>query len=560
MLTSALSQLISSLNRRIDEKTETPSAWISKFFYVPDPRDPVTGEQFPPGPIILADHQKRIIDEALSKKEDGTFKYSTIIFSSIKKSGKSALSSAVALYMGMHNSFANIYCLANDGEQSSDRLYQPIKTCFLLHNQLDGPFKDIKYALDEVTLPNHTKIEAVPCNAAGQAGAQPLATFWSEIWAFNTDLKIKLFTEMTIPPTLYGKAIRWIETYAGETGNAALLEGLYQLGVKEGIPHPDFMDLTSDLSDNGEYVVFTNEDAGMFVYWDHEPRMSWQTPQYYATEARIHPVNEFNRIHKNLWVSAVSAFVQEEWWNACENLDLPVLSHGDRTPVVVAIDMAETFDCAALLAITRCPFSPDDSIAVRAVRILDPKIVGRIKQEEYVRPIIEEWKDWWNVICWVYDPYQMAKMAQDMVREGMGWFKSFGQHQPRAVADKSLYDMIVNRQITWSRYTTEGQVGGKGTQEDATLYRHVTRAGATTTDGRYRIQKLSANTHIDGCVALSMGAKQAMSLAITNQEGNPTSLVRMLQNREISLQEFSERVRKLSPQLREALEHERHRS
>jgi len=27
---------------------ETPSQWIERHFYVPDPRDPITGEQFPP--------------------------------------------------------------------------------------------------------------------------------------------------------------------------------------------------------------------------------------------------------------------------------------------------------------------------------------------------------------------------------------------------------------------------------------------------------------------------------------------------------------------------------
>ncbi len=553
MLTSALGQFINSLNRRVDEKTETPSEWIGRYFFVPDPRDPITGEVYPPGPIILADHQKRLIDEALSKDDKGHLKYSTVIYSAPKKSGKSAISSAVGLYVGMHNAFANIYCLANDGEQSSDRLYQPIKTCFLLHDQLEGPLKGIKYSLDEVVLPNHTKIEAVPCDAAGQAGSQPLLSMWSEIWGFETERKQRLWTETTIPPTLYGRAMRWVETYAGEVGKASLLENLYDVGVRQGTPHPDFTDLTSELSDNGNAVVFVNETAKMFVYWDHEPRMIWQSPEFYAVESTLHPVNEFNRVHKNLWVSPVDSFIQESWWDVCENSDLPILSAGDRTPVIVAVDMAETQDCAALLAITRCPFSPDDSIAVRAVRIFDPKIVGRIDQERLIRPVIEDWKQRWNVVCWVYDPYQMAKLAQDMVREGMGWFKSFGQHQPRAVADKSLYDMIVHKQVTWNRHTTEGDVGQKGTSNDNTLYKHITKAGATTTSGRFRIEKLSSNTHIDACVALSMAAKQAMSLAISNQEGNPQSLVRMLQNRQITLQEFSERVRVLKPELKDAI-------
>src|SRR5574340_616461 len=91
---------------------------------------------------------------------------------------KSAVTSAVALYMGMHNANSYVACMANDEKQSSARLYLPIYTCFRLHTQYNGPFATVRANKDEVHIPNYTKIEAVPCDAAGEAGAQPIGVFF----------------------------------------------------------------------------------------------------------------------------------------------------------------------------------------------------------------------------------------------------------------------------------------------------------------------------------------------------------------------------------------------
>src|SRR5690606_35376909 len=39
----------------------------------------------------------------------------------------------------------------------------------------------------------NTRIEAIPCDAAGEAGSQPLLSVWSELWAFNSDAKRRLW-------------------------------------------------------------------------------------------------------------------------------------------------------------------------------------------------------------------------------------------------------------------------------------------------------------------------------------------------------------------------------
>lgn len=528
-------------------QTQTPSDWLEEHFYVPDPRDPITGAELPNGPIRLAKHQKRIIDEALSRKPDGSLKYSTVIFSAPKKSGKSALTSGVMLYFAFHNPNSYVACIANDGKQSTDRLYAPVYTNFRLHRQLGGIFREINPNKNEVILDNFTKIEPIPCDAAGEAGSQPVFTAWSELWGFETDTKRRVWTELTIPPTLYGRAMRWVETYAGYTGQSTLLEQLYETGFKDGTPHPDFLDLQGQ---DGP-VVRVNDAAGMFVYWDTEPRMLWQSEDYYAVQAKTMPAAEFRRIHRNQWVSPSEAFIQEAWWEACEDINLPALADGDKTPVVVAIDMAVSRDCAALVATTRDPWRPDSEVAVRGVRIFSPKEMGSIiDQERDIRPVIEDWHSRWNVVCWTYDPHQMAKLAQDMTREGYGWFKPFGQGDPRAIADKELHDAIMARQVSWNRHTTEGQIGIKN-QTSESLFKHLSQAGAKVAGDKYRIEKLADSAKIDAAVALSMARHVTMQLAIGNRERDEGSLIEKLRRREITVEEFSRMVREQFPKLKE---------
>lgn len=550
LIQNAMQQLVMGLQQEVRRQEEKPSDWIERNFWVPDPRDPVTGEfDGVPGPIKLAQHQRDIVNEALSRDKEGKLKYSTVIYSAPKKSGKSALTSAVIMYMAHTNPYSALYCLANDGKQANDRLYGPISKAYDLHRSGRGPLADENPTLLKVRLSNGSQIEPLPVDAAGEAGSQPLMTAWSELWGYETPNKRKMWTEMTIPPTLYGYALRWIETYAGYKGVSELLEQLYQTGFVDGEPHPDFLHLQG----RDGPVVRTNERAGMFVYWDTEHRMPWQTKAYYRQEAEILPATEFDRIHNNMWVSPQDNFIREEWWDACESLDLPILQ-SKTTPVVVGIDMAETGDCAALVAVTRDPFTPDSAVAVRGVRIFNPKRLGGIiDQEKDVRPVIEEWAAKWNVVCWVYDPREMSKMAQDLTRDGLGWFRKFGQTNPRAVADKALYDMVISRQISWNRETTEGDVGYAGDSHQDTLRKHITLAGANTNNESRRLVKLSNTTKIDAAVALSQASQICMELALNNDELNVEKLIRQYQRHEISEDEFTQRVRQANPRLVERL-------
>lgn len=568
LFTSALVQAAQMFQRAAEEETRKrilPSEWIERFYWIPRPRDPITGAVLPPGPIVLTEFQRRLLNEALKVDETGKFKYVTVIWSAPKKSGKSAIAAAVANYLAETTDFARVYCLANDGKQSSDRLYGPIRTNYILHRTHGGPLADVRPSLTELIIPrNQSKIEAIPCDATGEAGAEPTGVFISEAWGWIEESKRRLFVEMTVPPTLYGFAIRWVESYAGYIGVSDLLYDLYQLGVVQGVPHPDFSDLVGR---DGEPVVYVNESARLFCYWDTKPRMIWQDDTYYEQEAKILPDMEFRRVHQNQWVSPVGSFIQPEWWDKCAD-PAAGLPEGSPTPVVVAVDAATSGDCAAIVAVCRNAVYPETDVDVVAAKIFKPKR-GVINLEETVGKTIREWNQKWNVQCIAYDAYQMEKLAQDYRQgkvfvpahetEGMSadereeyirrqqqavrnWYLVFNQHGQRAVADKRLYDMILNGQIHWNPNDLNSDIAERGMEE--TLTKHIKQAGAETKKGsQMRIEKLSRDAHVDGAVALSMAVDLCMRLNLTNRQSDPRSLVDLYQRGQISYDALMEQLR-----------------
>jgi len=114
--------------------------------------------------------------------------------------------------------------------------------------------------------------------------------------AFISEASRRLWEELTPVPTRRN-SIRFIDSYAGIENESDLLLGLYKLAVSPD-EHPD---------GQGERIhatlpIFANRAARIFCYWDHQPRMPWQTPEYYAAQRRILRPSTYLRLHENRWV------------------------------------------------------------------------------------------------------------------------------------------------------------------------------------------------------------------------------------------------------------------
>lgn len=466
-----------SRTRQIDhvcDRDQFPDVvtWIQTQFYIPELN----------GPMQLAPYQQAVMNEACRLDVAGNFVYDLVLWSDIKKSIKSCIAAAVVLYRALHTEWFSAKIVANDLKQADSRVFFYIRRCLELNTALGERATIRNY---KITFDNHSVIEAIPVDPSGEAGGNDDLLEYTELHAFNSKAALRLWTETTISPTKYGKSQRWADTYAGMSGESPILEPLYERLVK---PENQL-----DLGIPGLEVYANGKQLSL---WNTQPRLSWQTPDYYASESATILPNEFLRVHRNQWTTSVNVFVPPEWWDGCKQT-LPEFDAKD--PVIVGVDAAVSGDCFAIVAVTR----KADTVYVRSCRIWTPPKGGALDYgaengpDQYLRELARTF----NVIQFAYDPYQLHDLATRGRKDGVGWFREFPQGQDRLIADKQLYDTIRDR-----RLVHDGNVN---------LTEHVKNANAKLEgDNKLRIVKRAEHLKIDACVALSMASSEARRLLV----------------------------------------------
>lgn len=312
-------------------------------------------------------------------------------------------------------------------------------------------------------------------------------------------------SEATLSPTKRGKSFRWVESYAGFTEESKLLYSLYDLGVKQGeLLWPDRLyEVTEGTPTPLE--LYVNREAGMLCLWNTQPRCPWQTKDYYREEAKILLPAEFQRMHRNQWVTSEDTFVPMEWFDACfrrpeEWPEVDVKRH----PMVIALDAAVSNDNFGLLVGCRHPQFEND-VMVWYAKAWKPGSSGVIDfqgteenpgPERMVRKLVKDY----NIVQIAYDPYQLHDMAMRMKREGIAWIKPFNQGSERLIADSQLRDVIRDRRL-WHRGEPE-------------LRDQVQNANAKLDeqDSKIRIVKRVERLKIDLAVCLSMCTHELLRL------------------------------------------------
>lgn len=448
-----------------------PVDWIQEYFYIPETN----------AAIVLESYQREVIWEALSRDDNGNFNYSTILYSDIKKSAKSTIAAAVALYLGWFHPWETIRIVANDLKQANSRTFFYIERAIRLNPYLNERCKVKTYHID---LPNNTTIDAIPVDPKGEAGGGDLFTCFTELWAAKNEAALRLWSETTLSPLKFGKSLRWCESYAGFVGGSPILEQLYATGVQGGIP------VETDIDG---LELFANDSARMLALWNTQPRCSWQTPEYYQQESAALTPDEFARMHRNQWTEGTDVFIPSEWWDACGKEPFEPVN-GDE-PVIIAMDAGVSSDCFAVVMVTR----RGEYVQVQYSRKWQPqgKELDYQPIEDEVRRLIRTH----NVLELCYDPYQLHSMAGRIRAEEVINVRPFNQASPRAIADKRLYDLIRDRHLQHAN--------------DPDLKQHVLNSNRKPEDdNKLRIIKREEKLKIDLTVALSMAADRSFAYAM----------------------------------------------
>lgn len=370
---------------------------------------------------------------ALVRDSRGRLAYQTIVWSAPKKTGKTTIAAAVALWVAVCYPNSEVILLANDGAQAHDRAFAAIRTSLQLHD----PLPPTRILSDRVVLPNGSVIRPHPCDAEGIAGANPRLTVITEAWAYTSRQKMRLWAETTPPPNLFD-ALRFVESYAGIRGANSVLEQLWDTAQKGERVEP--------LSSQYDTTVMVNREASLFYFYDHGipamRRLPWQTKDYYAVQSNILAPDEFNRIHMNEWISSAPSALQDAWLYRCVTDELPP----DTLPIVVGVDAGVVRSNFALVAVTVADQNGKLHV-VDAVRweprgapldfsAIQQFIVSLCKS----RPVIEI----------AYDPYQLHQMMTDLLRSHVAYTRPFPQ-QLRGVADGNLVRLLQLGRITIHR-------------------------------------------------------------------------------------------------------------
>lgn len=474
-------------------------SWIEKNFLIPETRrDPDLR-----GRMILQPYQRDVLNEALSRDENGQFRYSLIIWSDIKKSAKSSIAAAVNLYRAEFTEWGEFYVIANDLKQADSRVAHYIRRAIQLNPKFQKRFQRQGY---RITAPSGSFIEAIPIDPSGEAGSNADMITFSELWGANEDAKKNMWAEMTISPTKHGQSFRWVESYAGNAGEAELLYSLYEMGVLQGtMLWPDRLyDVTGGRPTPLE--VYVNEGARTLCLWNTQPRCPWQTPEYYASEETTLTPNQFQRIHRNQWVSSSDTFIPMEWWQACRREDKDWPEIPKNYPHIIILDAAVSGDSFGVAMGCRHPDPKlHDHVLIRYARRWMPPPHGTIDfqgteerpgPERELRRLIAEY----NVVEVGYDVFQLHDLATRLGREHLAWFRPFGQVGERLEADSDLRNLIRDRRI-WHH-------------GEADLAEHIQNADAQEDkeDRKLRLVHRAAKMKIDLAVCTSMLCAELLRL------------------------------------------------
>jgi phage terminase large subunit-like protein len=436
--------------------------------------NPETGALF-----VLTEAEREFLAHAFELTPDGRLRYPELVFSAIKKSGKTAFAAMLVIYVitVLGGRYAEAWLCANDYEQAAGRVYQAaariVEASPLL--SLDATVTQNKITFGSTG----STITAIASDYAGAAGANPTITVFDELWGYVSERSHRLWDEM-IPPPTRRIACRLTVTYAGYEGESELLEGIYKRGMA-GEP------IGPSLHRNG----------GLLMAWHTKPVAPWQTAEWLAQMREQHRPNAYLRQIENQWVTTEESFVPVEWWDrAVDPAATP--RHADkRLDVWLGVDASVKRDSTAIVA---CAYDrAARKVQLVTHRIFQPSRDNPLDFEDTIERTVEDLAGRFRVKEVRYDPYQMAATAQRLVARGVPMVEFPQTVGNLTEASQNLYELLKSAALV--------------AYPDPDIRLAVQRAVAVEMPRGWKITKTTAGHKIDVVVALGMAALGAVGAA-----------------------------------------------
>ncbi len=429
-------------------------------------------------PIRLHPVQKTVLREMFRQDSDGHFVYRDGLYSTIKKSGKTTIAALVMQWAAQTwGDFKEIYHLGNKLQQAQSRAFKLVRYSILWgNNQAEWDITATKLTY----LPSQSFIQALPVNAAGEAGGHQCLTTWTEAHGFTHQENERMWEELQPIPT-EELSFRFVESYAGYKGESNLLESIWERALQGERIHQQY-----PLFGNGRLIGYIDQGTSA-------RRMPWQDANYYAEAEASSLPHEYQRIHLNQWVSSQHAFINIELFDQLKH----ALTLDADMGVMIGVDASVSGDCSAIVAVTMIDTIPHEVMTM----VFEPPAGGTIDYSQTIEPALRHLFAQFRVIGIAYDPYQLHDLMTRLTKEFAPYdehykrddkfFYPFNQGGERLHADTHLMNII-----------RQGLIAHTGNQ---TLRQHVLNSDAKASgDKAFRIVKRQAKTPIDAVIALSM--------------------------------------------------------
>lgn len=437
-------------------------------------------------PFVLLDWQRALIEELfVVDGATGLRRHRWAYVSTAKKSGKTELAAAVALYLliGDEEPDALVVCAAA-AEDQADLVFGAAKTMCDTSPTLSQITERYDREILVPSAPGGARLRRVAASSGVLDGMNLHGVICDELHEFAGTKGRATWDVLTNGIVARAQPMVFQITTAGwDTDTVCYEQYSHGKGIEGGeVVDPAFF--------------FRCHEAAKGA--DHRDPEAWKAanPSYgitvhehaYQDLLSKKSENVFRRYYLNQWTESEEAWISAAEWDACAGE--PEI--GADTPVYVGVDFGRTRDSSAAVTVALI----DTMLHVRS-RIWTPRPGQPVKVLDVERHVSHQ-AERHHVMELVFDRYQFLEAAERLEEEGLQAVV-FEQNDTRmAEASTTLFNLI-----------RDGRVVHDG---DPQLRAHVLAARGVETPSGFRIQKRKVGPKpIDACVALAMAAQRAIA-------------------------------------------------
>ena len=420
-------------------------------------------------PFILIDWQEQLVRDIFGTlKPDGTRQFTTAYVEISKKSGKTELAAAIALYMlcADGEQRAEVYGCAADRDQAS--LVFDVACDMVRLSKALKQFCDIKPSRKTIHFnPTNSVYKALSADVAGKSGVNVSALIFDELWV----QKDRKFFDMMTKGTSDARKnpLHFIITTAGTDTHSICYE-LHQKAkdIIEGRKvDPTFYPVIYGAEDDDDWTdeaVWAKANPSLNITIDIEKvRAACESAKMMPNEE-----NAFRQLRLNQWVKQTVRWMPMEKWDLCA---FPVNEQSLEGRVCYGgLDLSSTTDLTAFVLVfppededdkyVVLPYFwlPEETLDLRVRRDHVPYDLwerqgfiqtteGNVVHYGYIEKFIEELGTKYNIREIAFDRWGAAQMVQNL--EGMGFtVVPFGQgYSSMSPPTKELMKLVLEKKI-----------------------------------------------------------------------------------------------------------------